>query len=276
MPLTRDILEKIKSDREKRRKLILDIGERKAPLMKPVTKNGSYLLTASFGGYKKPEGTYGIMRNRKIDFAIEEGGRRVVSGRFREFRATEPVDNQDLFDDMDAACDGYAAIAMAFISGWDAIEISDYGNIAVLELIASDNTRPAREWMPLLDRFVSERVLKHSFVLLANPYPHDVVAVINSGHRLQEMQTFAAARHEAKFRYFERHLGLERLGDEAQMGHWTYRLRDGQSPPAIPMRFDWTNLMPHMRIDDDDGRNERTGPPELATTWFYPNLNSLG
>lgn len=155
------------------------------------------------------------------------------------------------FDEMDERSSELANIALAYLSGWDAYKLHDNGSLLLLNHLASDAPGSLSKWAPMLNTFIETRLMKDAFVMLVNPYPHDIVSVINQGHHDEAMENFARRRHLAKMHFAEQHLGFTPLGPEARASMWMYRLSPSHAHDiAKPRTFDIRDLDGSMRLDE--------------------------
>lgn len=163
------------------------------------------------------------IHERRIDCAIFKDGQKVVAADFLEFKTTATYGNKAFFQHLDDEDADLGEIALAYLSGWDAEDLDD-GNLAVLEHVASTGAVSAREWTPLFQKFVNTHILKNAFVLIAKPFPHDVIHIINEGHEDDAMQAYARVRHDANIKFCKNHLGMDKFGDQARDPDWTYQM----------------------------------------------------
>lgn len=178
---------------------------------------------------------------RRIRCAVFNAGNdKVAAVDFKEYKLTEDTSDDDLYWTFDDCADHLGALATAFLSGWES-GLLDYGNFAHLDHIAAKKGVGASVWGPLVSQFIDQVLFKSSFVVLADPYPHDVVCILNrtiderlesaanpeDPHLCKEpaMEAFARRRHEAKWKFFSHHLGLTRYPEEAAAGSWMYKRR---------------------------------------------------
>lgn len=198
--------------------------------------DGKLRLTWQYKPYRLIDDT--DIHQRQIECAIFRGQEKVVAADFLEFKVSGSYGNKAFFQHMDDEAQYLGEIALAYVSGWDAEDLDD-GNLAVLDNLAASGAVPSREWTPLLQKFIETHVLKTSFVMIAKPFPHDAVEVINAGRDTDEMQALARNRHDARIKFSER-IGMTKYEDEARTSEWTYRMSDAP-------KFDGLILHPEFR-----------------------------
>lgn len=213
-------------------------------------RNGFQLLY-KFGGYKKLGYEAGNIRQRRIDCGIFREGKKIVAADFLEFKMLEYPTDHDFFWEMDEPSSEIANTAIAYLSGWDSYKIYENGNLILLNHLASSAPAARREWAPLLTDFIEKRLLGNAFVIITNPYPHDVVRVINGGYDDDAMQEFAARRHDAKLTFAEQLLGFERYSADARTRRWMFKLADRHKDDRPDFRnFEITDLNDAYRVEN--------------------------
>lgn len=215
-------------------------------------------LVYRYGAFRQPPETFNILKYRQIDCAVIVGDKKIAAANFLEVKAIDDLTDHDLFWELDKQSNEYAAIGTAFLSGWDAYNVSETGSFVVLDHLAATSDRPPAQWSKLLNEFVEQKLLNDAFVILTNPYPHDVVNVINKGHRDDAMQDFARRRHEAKWNFAEKYLGFTKYSDEAYSSNWMYKMSDKCLGPEPEFRkFDICDLDDAMRHDNPRRKKSR-------------------
>jgi hypothetical protein len=215
-------------------------------------------LIYRYGAYRQPPETFNILKYRQIDCAIFLDDRKIAGANFLEVKAIDDLTDHDLFWELDKHSNDYAAIGTAFLSGWDAYNVSETGSFVVLDHLATTSDRHPAQWSKMLNEFIEQKLLKDAFVMLTNPYPHDVVNIINEGHRDDAMQDFARRRHEAKWNFAEKYLGFTKYSEDAYSSNWMYKMSDKCHGPQPEFRkFDICDLDDAMRIDNPRRRRSR-------------------
>lgn len=182
-------------------------------------------LVYKIGAYSRVGEEYDGIKKRRIDCAIYDGDEKIVAADFIEIKTYGEETDYDFFWTLDEPNSHFANIALAYLSGWDASELHENdGTLTVLDHLASSSAAKRSEWTPLFNKFVDEKVLSNSMVMLVDPFPHDVVNVIDQGTVDEDMENRARKRHEAKFAFAEQYLGFTKFGPEARSNHWMYRL----------------------------------------------------
>lgn len=241
----------VRAETARIREAIIDANKAGAEQGRLFSSQDDLSLVYRYGAYRQPPETFNILKFRQIDCAIMLGDRKIAAANFMEIKAIDDLTDHDLFWELDKESNRHAAIGTAFLSGWDAYNVSESGNFVVLDHLAATSDRPPAQWSKLLNEFVEQKLFKDAFVMLTNPYPHDVVNVINKGHHDEAMQDFARRRHEAKWNFAEKYLGFTRYSDEAYSSSWMYKMSSKCHGPQPEFRkFDISDLDGAMRHDN--------------------------
>jgi hypothetical protein len=217
--------------------------------------DGRLRLTWKFNPYNLVCDT--AIYRRIIECAIFKGDEKVVAADFSEFKVTESYGNKAFFQHMDDEAQHLGAIALAYLSGWDAEDLDD-GNLAFLDNLVASGVVGAKKWTPLFQKFVDSHILTNSFVMIAKPFPYDVAHVEGDNFDevktlADEVQTIGKVRHEAEIPFSER-VGMEKYGDEARTPDWTYQMSKASKFEGLRLHpefrnFEIRNLHQPMRHD---------------------------
>lgn len=250
-----DRMKLVRQETERMREGILDHNRAKEGEARTFSSTDGYHLVYKLGGFRNVGFEDATIRRRAVDCSIFKDGRRIVAADFLEFRVTEEPTDFSFFDEMDERSSTLANIALAYLSGWDAYKLHYSGSLVVLNHLASDAPGERSIWLPMLNTFIDEKIMKDAFVMLVDPYPHDVVDVINKGHEDDAMQDFALRRHRAKMQFAEHNLGFTALGPDARASMWMYRLAPSHAHEiADPRNFRTDEIGDAMRLENPQRR----------------------
>jgi len=246
-----DRIKLVRQETSRMREGILDQNVAEEGQARTFEARDGYHLVYKLGSFQNVGYANAGIKRRSIDCSIFADGRRIVAADFLEFRTVfEPTD-YSFFAEMDEQSSELANIALAYLSGWDAYKLHDNGSLLMLDHLASDAPGSLSKWLPMLNNFIETKLMRDAFVMMVNPYPHDIVHVINQGHDDDAMQDFARRRHLAKMQFAEQHLGFTPLGPEARASMWMYRLSPAHSNDlADPRKFSTGDIDGSMRLDE--------------------------
>jgi hypothetical protein len=153
---------------------------------KPITSlNGTLSLHWKYGSFTNLDYETKKLQKRRIDCAVFQNGQKILAADFLEFKSVSPQRDDNFFWDMDAPGNHTCEIGMAYLSGWDSSELDNNVNFAVFEHLSS-TPGSLKKCAPLLNKFIDDHILKTAFVVITNPFPHDVVNALKGDEGAKE------------------------------------------------------------------------------------------